>query len=138
MSRPLIDTSGWAAWLDVREQRHPQAVRLVADWFTRRQPVLTTNWVLVELTALLTSPLRFTKPRQVAFLDDIRSEPLIQVVAVDAALEAEAWHLWRTRLDKDWSLTDCASFVVMRRLGLTDALTADHHFDQAGFVRLLK
>ena len=41
------------------------------------------------------------------------------------------------RLDKDWSLTDCISFIVMRRRGLTDALTSDHHFEQAGFTILL-
>jgi len=42
------------------------------------------------------------------------------------------------RPDKDWSLTDCISFVVMQERGITDALTADHHFEQAGFVALLK
>jgi len=45
---------------------------------------------------------------------------------------------YRRRPDKDWSLTDCISFVVMQREGITEALTADHHFEQAGFVALLK
>jgi len=46
--------------------------------------------------------------------------------------------LYISRPDKDWSLTDCISFVVMKERGLTGALTADHHFEQAGFVALLK
>lgn len=46
--------------------------------------------------------------------------------------------MFRNRTDKNWSLVDCASFVVMRKHGILEALTADHHFEQAGFVRLLK
>ena len=46
--------------------------------------------------------------------------------------------LYETRPDKAWSLTDCMSFIVMRDGGLTEALTADHHFEQAGFTVLLK
>ena len=46
--------------------------------------------------------------------------------------------LFHARLDKEWSLTDCISFVVMQREGITDALTGDHHFEQAGFTALLK
>jgi uncharacterized protein len=42
-----------------------------------------------------------------------------------------------SRRDKEWSLTDCISFVVMKERGLTEALTADHHFEQAGFKALL-
>jgi hypothetical protein len=46
--------------------------------------------------------------------------------------------LYGERMDKDWPLTDCISFVVMQREGITDALTGDRHFEQAGFVPLLK
>jgi uncharacterized protein len=46
--------------------------------------------------------------------------------------------LYERRPDKSWSLTDCISFVVMQRDGISEALTGDHHFEQAGFVRLLK
>ncbi len=56
---------------------------------------------------------------------------------IDEKLDEQAWKLLETRLDKTWSLVDCASFVVMKNRGLTDALTTDRHFEQAGFVRLL-
>ena len=46
--------------------------------------------------------------------------------------------LYRERADKEWPLTDCISFVVMQEHGLAEALTADHHFEQAGFKALLK
>jgi predicted nucleic acid-binding protein len=57
---------------------------------------------------------------------------------VDARLDAQAWQLLVDRPDKEWSLVDCASFVVMQNAKLTKALTTDPHFEQAGFVRLLK
>jgi predicted nucleic acid-binding protein len=60
------------------------------------------------------------------------------VVPPSQQLFAEGISLYRSRLDKEWSLTDCISFVVMRREGLTEALTGDHHFEQAGFVALLQ
>jgi len=100
--------------------------------------VVTTNYVLAELVALLTSPLRFSRASIVAFIDDLKASPYIEVVHVDAILDDEAWQLLKSRQDKDWSLVDCASFVLMSRRGITEALTTDHHFEQAGFVRLLK
>ena len=53
-------------------------------------------------------------------------------------VEAAAWNLWQSRPDKEWNLVDCASYVVMQQRGLSEALTIDHHVEQAGFVRLLK
>lgn len=93
---------------------------------------------MAELTALLTRPFRMPKSLQVAFLGKLRTEPSIEIVPIDPALDQEPWQLWTSRPDKDWSLVDCASFVVMRRRGLIEALASDHHFEQAGFVRLLK
>ena len=55
-----------------------------------------------------------------------------------AVLFREALALYRQHQDKEWGLTDCSSFVIMRRLGLTESLTFDHHFEQAGFVALLR
>jgi len=53
-------------------------------------------------------------------------------------LDEEAWSLLKTRLDKNWSLVDCASFVVMQHRKIAEGFTSDHHFEQAGFSRLLK
>ncbi|MFO0850353.1 MAG: hypothetical protein U0871_17605 [Gemmataceae bacterium] len=84
------------------------------------------------------SPVRLPKAEQIRLIDGIRADSSVTVVIIVAALEADAWQLWRSRLDKDWSLVDCASFAAMTRLGVVEAITADHHFDQAGFVRPLK
>jgi uncharacterized protein len=100
--------------------------------------LITTNLVLGELVALLTSPLRVSRPRQIQYLQTIRQASWVEVVAGDLAFETEAWQFWEARPDKDWSWVDCASFVLMSRHGLTDALTTDRHFEQAGFIRLLK
>jgi uncharacterized protein len=57
---------------------------------------------------------------------------------VDESLDAASREYLSSRPDKDYSLVDCSSFVIMERMGLTEALTNDRHFEQAGFVRLLK
>lgn len=138
MSDRFVDTSGWAELADQTLRWHASAVQFVSETWKQGRRAVTTNLVLVELTALLTSPLRMPKSRQIQLLDRLRSDPGIEIVTIDSVLEATAWTLWRSRSDKDWSLVDCASFAVMQQRGLTEAITSDHHFEQAGFVRLLK
>ncbi len=67
----------------------------------------------------------------------ISRDPRIDVVPHSAEFSKDAVSLFAARSDKDWSLTDCLSFVVMERKGLRDALTADNHFEQAGFRAIL-
>jgi predicted nucleic acid-binding protein len=64
--------------------------------------------------------------------------PYVEIVHVDQELDSLSWQLLSNRLDKSWSLVDCSSFVIMERLNLTEALTNDHHFEQAGYIRSLK
>lgn len=108
--------------------------RPVGEWSRRTM----SCYVLAELVALLTRPLRISRPQQIQFLAAIRSAAWVDVVHIDTTLDGLAWNLWQSRPDKEWSLVDCAGFVVMQQRGLTEALTTDHHFEQAGFVRLLK
>jgi len=61
-----------------------------------------------------------------------------KIIPFEKQLYADGIKLFHDRQDKEWSLTDCISFIVMQRESLTDALTGDHHFEQAGFVALLK
>ena len=78
------------------------------------------------------------RPSFLLTLDSLKTEPNATIVsATDELLEAGIG-LYRLRRDKHWSLTDCISFVVMQHEGLTDALTGDHHFEQAGFTAPLK
>ena len=138
MPELFADTSGWGNLLDPTQPFHTLAATIYRKSRQQSRTIITTNYVVAELVALLTSPLRISRPRIVAFIDGLKSSPYIEVVHVDESMDRDAWQLLRNRLDKDWSLIDCASFVVMQRRGIAEALTADHHFEQAGFVRLLK
>ena len=66
-----------------------------------------------------------------AFLDTL-------VIPASTALMDRGIALFAARADKEWGLTDCISFVVMQEHNMTEALTADHHFEQAGFSALLR
>ena len=73
----------------------------------------------------------------VAILADLKRDPHTTIVPPTQLLFGAGCDLYSERPDKNWSLTDCISFVVMQQHGITEALTADHHFDQAGFTILL-
>jgi predicted nucleic acid-binding protein len=92
--------------------------------------------VLTELADGLAR--RGTRAMVTLVYDGLTADPATQIVASSADLWKRGRSLYASRPDKDWSLTDCISFVVMQEHGLTEALTADHHFEQAGFVALLK
>jgi predicted nucleic acid-binding protein len=79
-----------------------------------------------------------TRGHAIAFVRGLLDDPQTTVVPAGRTLLERAFELYAERPDKDWSLTDCVSFVVMAERGITDALTADHHFEQAGFTALLK
>ena len=133
----FVDTSGWGAWADDRDPHHAPARDAAAETTRAKGLLVTTNWVLAELTGLFVR-LRMGKPDQVRFFDGVAADPGVVVEVIDPPTEAAAWARWRPRPDKAWSVVDCASFVVMERRGLAEAVTNDHHFEQAGFVRLLK
>jgi predicted nucleic acid-binding protein len=97
---------------------------------------VTTAWVLTEVAnALSASHLR---SGFLSLLDDLQSDDEVSIVAPEPETFAQGIDLYRNRPDKNWSLTDCISFVVMKREGITEALTADRHFEQAGFKALLQ
>ena len=136
MNEVFADTSGWASFFRERERHHARALTLMTQWKEEGRHVVTTNYVLGELIALC-ARLRVPRSRGVSYIQSIRAAAWIEIVHINERLDARAWELLENRLDKTWSLVDCASFVIMEQRGLTDALTTDHHFEQAGFVRLL-
>ena len=138
MAEVFADTAGWAAFFVHDDMFHDLARSVMVRSRRVGTQVVTTNYVLAELVSVLTRPLRISRSQQISILNSIRSATWVEVVHVDPSLDAEAWALFQHHGDKEWSLVDCAGFVVMRRRGITDALTTDRHFEQAGFRRLLK
>jgi uncharacterized protein len=138
MPELLVDTSGWAQLVDRTEKYHSLTTSIYRRARQQRQRLITTNYIIVELVALLSSPLRIPRPEIIKFIEDLRLAPHVEIFHIDASTDEHAWRLLTQRADKDWSLVDCASFVIMEQRGIREALTADHHFEQAGFIRLLK
>ncbi len=137
MAEPVFaDTAGLGALLADSEPRHEAAGRLVRALFAHNGRLVTTNPIICELTALA-HRLRIPHHSLVAFVDGLTASPQVDLIHIDPELQTEAWNLLKSRPDKTWSLVDCASFVVMQQRGLTEALTSDHHFVQAGFTALL-
>jgi hypothetical protein len=134
----FADTSGWASWLDRSQPFHATARAIVDERCDAGAKFVTTNYVLAELVALLTRPLRVPRPVQIQLMADLRAASWVTIIHLDRDAEDQVWQFWGDRPDKEWSWVDCASFVVMGQLSLTEALTTDHHFEQAGYLRLLK
>jgi predicted nucleic acid-binding protein len=129
----LIDTAGMYCLIDQDDVFHPKAV---AEYLTA--PLrLIHNLVLTELIPLArTRGLR--RQRVLDYVRDVSRAVEVQLIWIDEALHDEAVELLFRRPDKDYSLCDAVSFVLMRRYALADALTTDKHFEQEGFTRLLK
>ena len=138
MAEIFADTSGWANFLVRSEPFHTEAKNLMQQWYGEGIRVVTTNYILVELIALLTSPLRIPREEQFKTIDTIKTASWVEVIHIDSTLDEDAWELLKDRADKSWSLVECSSFVMMQHRKITEAFTTDHHFEQAGFVRLLK
>jgi uncharacterized protein len=138
MAELFVDTSGWGCLFDAAQPHHELATNLYRNARSQNHRIITTNYILTELVALFTSPLRMPRPTVIKLMDSIKNSTHIEILYVDNSLDQEIWSLFRRRPDKQWSWVDCASFVVMQQRGIQEALTTDHHFEQAGFVRLLK
>lgn len=129
----LIDTSGFFAVNSEKDKQHEKAKQLyLKSWFR-----LTTNYVLDEYVALALAR-KLPRRETITFSKEILSDATIEIVWVDEELHHQAVELLQHRADKNYSLCDAVSFVVMRTRGINESLTTDKHFEQEGFVRLLK
>jgi predicted nucleic acid-binding protein len=129
----LLDTSGLLCLLHKDEPQHEEANRL----YEQARECLTQSYVLAELVALgNTRGLR--RENVLGFMKDLAKVPRVKIVWVDETLHQQAFDLLEARLDKTYSLCDAVSFVLMREHGIAEAPTTDKHFEQEGFMRLLK
>jgi predicted nucleic acid-binding protein len=127
----FADTFYFLALFSAADEAHERAVQLNRE---RRGVLVTTAWVLTEVADALAAP----QSRSVflRLLAALRGDPRAVVVSADTELFDRGVTLYTCRADKFWTLTDCISFIVMEDRGIRDALTGDHHFEQAGFTIL--
>ena len=127
----FLDTFAALAMLSPSDSQH----RRVLQWLAAsRRPMVTTSFVLIEVADALAS--RRTRGRFATFMHGLERDPRTTIATATEGLFRRALALYNARSDRDWSLTDCASFVVMQDMNIT--VTADHHFTQAGFVALFE
>ncbi len=134
MTPPVfLDTQYLLGLINPDDKWHRAAVTAAGRTQGRRA---TTDAILLELAdALCRKHHRGQAARAVA---ELRADPEVECIQVDRELFERAFELYCARTDKDWSLTDCVSFVVMADRKIEAALTADRHFEQAGFRALLR
>lgn len=133
MKPVFADTSFFVAICNPRDGLHRMATEVAAGV---HREVVTTEFVLLELGNWLSRS--GDRSVFVALVAQLEADPHARVIPADSALFRRGLELYTDRCDKNWSLTDCISFVVMREAKVLEALTADHHFEQAGFAILLK
>lgn len=128
----FADTFYFLALLNAKDSAHSAAMAHSVG--TGR--LVTTEWVLMEVADAMA-----VQSKRGAFVDLhrlLRSDPSVDIIPASTESFARGVQLYAARPDKDWSLTDCTSFIVMQERSIMVALTGDHHFEQAGFSALLK
>jgi uncharacterized protein len=135
LSKVFVDTAAWIALFNKRDALHVSARQMMDTLQQQNIYLLTTDFVLLEVADAFcaTSMRRLT----VDYINRLRLLNSLEIVPVSSALLTQGWHLYQQRLDKSWGLTDCISFTVMAQAEITQAFTSDHHFEQAGYVKLL-
>ena len=129
----FVDTGFLLALAQARDALHQRA----GAWAgCCTEPLLVTEFVLLETVNSMSAPIDRGKAH--AMVNAIRSSEAYEVIAMAPHLFETGLQLHAARPDKEWSLTDCISFMVMDGRKVSRALTYDHHFEQAGFEALLR
>lgn len=133
MRSVFADAAYYIAILNPRDQYAAAATQFS---YRYSGSMVTTTFVLTEVCNLLSSLNH--RLNASALIEELGEAEDTEILHPDWSLWKRAHNLYAARPDKYWSLTDCLSFIVMQDRGLTEAVTADRHFEQAGFTVLLK
>ncbi len=136
MKTVFADTGYWIALLDPQDTLHPDAVNLSIS--LAQETICTSEMVLTEVLNHFSKRGTFLKQAAVALIQNTLDSPAIEIVPQTSELFHAALNLYSQRLDQAWSHTDCASFCIMQQQNIQEALAYDKHFEQAGFVALLR
>jgi predicted nucleic acid-binding protein len=132
-SKIFVDTLFIVALINKRDQYHQKALELSEEY--ENYPLITTDAVFLEVGNALSNNY---KNEAVELMESFLESDDVEVIRLNPDLFDEALSLYKKHQDKSWGLVDCISFVVMKRYEVTQALTFDRHFIQAGFQALMK
>ena len=136
MREVFLDTSFAITLSAITDHNHAKAIELAEQIEAENLRLVTTQAILLEIgNALSKQKYRFAA---IQLLESLEADPNIEIVPLTNELYNAAFQLFKSRQDKEWGLVDCISFLVMQNRAITEALTADDHFNQAGFRALLK
>lgn len=136
MRKIFLDTAYLQALVDSRDGLHPLAITITDNLGNFLSS--TSEMVLTELLNALCSRGEYLRLAALNVVDNLRQNPRVEIIPQTPELFTEALAFYRRRNDKSYSLTDCASMVILRQRGIRDVLTFDRHFQQEGFNALLR
>ena len=134
LSKIFIDSSAFLALEDESDQSHEEAFQFREQVLQKRKyEIITTSYILDETLTLIR--FRIDIKASIGFSKKIRKSKVVKIVQVSKEIEEKALDIFERYDDKDFSFTDCVSFVVMREMGVKEAFAFDEHFNQMGFIR---
>jgi len=135
-AKVFLDTSYAIALSSTQDSFHHQALILAEEIEAKSVKLITTQTILLEIGNALAGQRH--RQKAILLLEALSADNGVEIVSLTDTLYERAFQLFRNHTDKAWGITNCISFVIMRERKLTEALTADHHFEQAGFRALLR
>ena len=133
-NKVFVDAWAWIALLNESDRQHRQARSIMHNLRQEKRKLLTSEFVLMEVADALSAP--HLRVKTIGFINALRQNPILQIISFEQTILDKAWLLYSQRIDKEWGVTDCTSFVIMQDEATQIAFTADHHFVQAGFRKL--
>jgi len=132
----FADACYWIAVLNPKDSLH-QSAQEASDRLGPTR-IVTSQMVLAETLNGLSGRGEPLRAAAVKMIGELERSPNVGIVPQTSLQFHSAMRRYDSRRDKEWGLTDCSSFLIMEEKGLTDALTGDRHFEQAGFAVLMK
>ncbi|GDZ94128.1 hypothetical protein PA905_20800 [Planktothrix agardhii CCAP 1459/11A] len=136
MRQVFADTGYWVALLNPKDELHQKARDISKQMDSLY--ILTSEMVLAEVLNDFSKRGAFFRQAAIELIESLYNHTNVTVIQQSSSQFQEGLLLYKKRPDKEWSITDCVSFKIMEEYGITEALAYDKHFEQVGFIALLR
>ena len=132
----FVDSFAWIATINKSDNYHDICLGILEGFLNNHTKLITSNYIVVETINSL-SRVEFRKT-VIGFMDKLEKSPSVKIIKITDEIYNNAWMLYQQRMDKNWGITDCTSFEIMKIFNIKKAFTNDKHFEQAGYSLLVK